>query len=200
SGVPGKIKAGGQSAARFERLTESLAKEFFKRVAIAMKEIFFDMPKLKGIIVGGPIPTKEEFLEYGELVTKLKEKVIAVKDIGYTDEHGLKLLVEKTHSILEDAELTNEKNILRDFFTFLGKNKDKVAYGEAAVRRALEVGSADKLLISEDFDDKNPEVSKEFQEMAKSVSAEVIFVSVETEEGQSFRNLSGIAAFLRFAI
>lgn len=33
SGVPGKIRAGGQSAARFERITEGLAKEFFKRVA-----------------------------------------------------------------------------------------------------------------------------------------------------------------------
>ena len=155
--------------------------------------------EIKGILIGGPGPTKEEFLDESEL-GPIKKKILAVEDIGYTDEHGLKLLVEKTHSILEDAELTNEKNILRDFFTFLGKNKDKVAYGEAAVRRALEVGSADKLLISEDFDDKNPEVSKEFQEMAKSVSAEVIFVSVETEEGQSFRNLSGIAAFLRFAI
>ena len=73
SGVPGKIKAGGQSAARFERITEGLAKEFFKRVAEGMKEIFFDMPRLKGILVGGPIPTKEEFLELGERVTKLKE-------------------------------------------------------------------------------------------------------------------------------
>ena len=72
--MPGKIKAGGQSAARFERITEGLAKEFFKRVAENMKEIFFNMPRLKGILVGGPIPTKEEFLELGELVTKLKEK------------------------------------------------------------------------------------------------------------------------------
>ena len=46
------------------------------------------------------IPTKEEFLEDGQLVTKLKEKVIAVKDIGYVDEHGLKLLVEASQ---EDA-------------------------------------------------------------------------------------------------
>ena len=67
-------------------------------------------------------------------------------------------------------------------------------------RRALEVGAADKLLISEDFDDKNPEVSKELQEQAKNISAEVIFISVETEEGQSFRNLGGVGAFLRFAI
>src|SRR3989344_1960911 len=56
SGVPGKIRAGGQSSQRFHRITEGLAKEFYRRVAGAMKELFFDMPKLKGILVGGPIP------------------------------------------------------------------------------------------------------------------------------------------------
>ena len=37
SGVPGKVRAGGQSTARFARITEGLAKEFFRRVADAMK-------------------------------------------------------------------------------------------------------------------------------------------------------------------
>src|SRR3989344_119526 len=60
SGVPGKIKAGGQSSQRFARVTEGMAKEFYRRVAEVMKTSFFDMPKLKGILVGGPIPTKED--------------------------------------------------------------------------------------------------------------------------------------------
>src|SRR3989339_552996 len=49
SGVPGKIRAGGQSSQRFHRVTEGMAKEFYRRVAEAMKEHFFEMPKLKGI-------------------------------------------------------------------------------------------------------------------------------------------------------
>ena len=76
SGVPGKVRAGGQSSQRFHRITEGLAKEFFRRVAEAMKEIYFEMPKLKGILVGGPIPTKEEFLEFekaNQLIKFLKE-------------------------------------------------------------------------------------------------------------------------------
>jgi len=44
SGVPGKFKAGGQSAHRFERLIEGMAKEFFKRVAeVANKEFLFSL-------------------------------------------------------------------------------------------------------------------------------------------------------------
>lgn len=201
SGVPGKIKAGGQSAARFSRIREEVSKEYYRRMGEHLQKEFGENSgrEIKGILIGGPGPTKEEFLDEAEL-GPIKKKILAVEDIGYTDEHGLKLLVEKTHSVLEDAELTNEKNILRDLFTLLGKQKERVAYGEAPVRRALEMGAVDKLLISEDFDDKKPQVSKEFQEMAGSISAEVIFISVETEEGQSFRNLSGIGAFLRFAI
>src|SRR3989344_2540275 len=125
SGVPGKVRAGGQSSQRFHRITEGLAKEFFRRVAENMKEIFFDMPRLKGILIGGPIPTKEEFLEEGQLATKLKEKVIAVKDIGYTDEHGLELLVEESEKDIAEQELIKEKNILTRFFETLGKHREK---------------------------------------------------------------------------
>ena len=95
SGVPGKIKAGGQSAQRFHRITENLAKEFFRRVALAMKEIFFEMPRLKGILIGGPIPTKEEFLEEGHLTTKLKAPLVFGRR-GFFNE-GMFFLSGSTH-------------------------------------------------------------------------------------------------------
>ncbi len=63
SGIPSQIRAGGQSAQRFHRITEGLTKEYYKRVAEEMKKIFYTMPKLKGSIVGGPAPTKDEFVE-----------------------------------------------------------------------------------------------------------------------------------------
>ena len=76
SGVPSKVRAGGQSSQRFHRITEGLTKDFYKRIADEMKKIFFEMPKLKGILVGGPIPTKDEFLDGEYLATKIREKVI----------------------------------------------------------------------------------------------------------------------------
>ena len=198
SGVPGKIKAGGQSAARFERLTESLAKEFFKRVAESMKEIFFDMPKLRGIIVGGPIPTKEEFLEYGDLVTKLKEKVIAIKDIGYTDEHGLKLLVESSQEDIAQQEFIKEKAIIQKFFETLGKQREKAVYGYEKTKLALERGAVEKLLISKDF---SKTETLELEKLADNIGSEVYIIDNKNQEGEQFFNLtSGVGAILRFAI
>ncbi len=197
SGVPGKIKAGGQSAARFERITEGLAKEFFRRVSESMKEIFFDMPRLKGILVGGPIPTKEEFLELGELVTKLKEKVIAVKDIGYTDEHGLKLLVEASEEDIAEQEIIKEKKIIEKFFNTLGKDPHKATYGEENVEIALERGAVELLVLS-----KKLEKSRiaHYEKRAEEIGANVVLVSTETPEGDQFFNITkGVGALLRFA-
>lgn len=198
SGVPGKVRAGGQSSQRYHRVTEGLAKEFFRRVADSMKEIFFDMPRLKGILVGGPIPTKEDFLDEGDLVTKLKEKVIAVKDIGYTDEHGLKLLVEASREDIAGQEIIKEKKILEKFFNALGKDRERTAYGEEKVNLALERGSAGLILISKALP---KEKIAEFEKKAELIGSEVVIISMETPEGEQFFNITkGVGATLRFAI
>ena len=119
SGVPSKIRAGGQSSQRFHRITEGLTKEFYKRIAEGMKKIFFDMPKLKGILIGGPIPTKDEFLDGEYMVTKLRNKVIGRIDVGDSDESGLKELVEKARDILEGQEIIYDKKLLDRFFETL---------------------------------------------------------------------------------
>src|SRR3989344_2576347 len=198
SGVPGKVRAGGQSAARFHRITEGLAKEFFRRTSEAMKELFFDLPRLKGILVGGPIPTKEEFLEEGMLVTKLKEKVIAVKDIGYVDEHGLRLLVEASKDDIAEQEIIKEKKIIEEFFTVLGKYPEKAAYGFEQTKRALNRGAVYKLLISSKL--QKYEIA-EFELLAINIGSEVIMISGETQEGDQFFNITkGVGAILRFQI
>jgi len=114
SGIPGKQRAGGQSALRFERAREGYKKEFFRRASDAAKELFFERPKLEGIIVGGPGPAKEDWLKEGQLITSLKNKIMAVKDIGYADEHGLELLLESSQDVL--GSCYKRKNFIREIF------------------------------------------------------------------------------------
>lgn len=196
SGVPGKVRAGGQSSQRFHRITEGLAKEFYRRVADEMKRIFFDMPKLKGILIGGPIPTKEDFMKEGELVTALKEKVIALKDLGYTDEHGLELLVEESWQDIAEQELIKEKNLLTKFFATLGKDSRMAVYTYERVKIALERGAVNILIIVKSFPEHQ---MKELEEMAINIGAEMIIVSTDHPDGEQFNNLTkGVGALLRF--
>ena len=185
------------SAQRFERLTEGMAVEFYRRVANAMKNQFFDMEKLKGILIGGPGPTKESMLKEGQIVTALKNKILAVKDIGYTDEFGLNVLVETSQDILAKEGITKEKAEMKQFFTSLAKEPEKTAYGEEEVKRILKLGAVQKLFLSKKLDRKK---MMELEQMAIDISAEVVLISVETDEGKQFYNLGGIGAILRYAV
>ena len=185
------------SSQRFHRITEGLTKEFYKRIAGEMKKIFFEMPKLKGILIGGPIPTKDEFLEGDYLPTKLREKVIGILDIGDADESGLKELVAKAKDILASQEIMKEKKLLEKFFETLGEKPNFAAYGEKDVKKALEYGAVDFLILSKKTDKK---IARELKEMAENTSSKIEVVSLETTEGEQFYNLSGIGALLRFAI
>jgi peptide chain release factor subunit 1 len=197
SGIPGKVRAGGQSSQRFHRITEGLTKEFYKRIAEQMKKIFFENPKLKGILVGGPIPTKDEFLDNDYLATKLKEKVLGRIDLGDTSESGLKELVERAQDILASQEIIHEKKILEKFFDTLGKNPDKAVYDEANLRTALKYGAVETLFLSKEIDKK---LTKELTKLAKSTSSNVEIISTETPEGEQFKNLSGFGGLLRFKV
>ncbi len=185
------------SSQRFHRITEGLTKEFYKRIADEMKKIFFDMPKLKGILVGGPIPTKDEFLDGDYLVTKLKEKVIARIDIGGSDESGLKELVGKAQEVLANQEFIHEKKLLEKYFQTLGEKPEMATLKEPDTRQALKYGAVETLFLSKNID---KALVKELKEMAKNISSQIEIISTETEEGQQFANLGGIGAILRFAV
>lgn len=197
SGVPSKVRAGGQSSQRFHRITEGLTKEFYKRIADEMKKIFFEMPKLKGILIGGPIPTKDEFIDNEYLATKLREKIIGKIDIGDSDESGLKELVEKSQDILASQEIMKEKKLMERFFETLGEKPEMATLKELDTKQALEYGAVETLFLSKDTDKK---IAKELKKIAENISANIEIISTDTEEGQQFKNLGGIGAILRFKI
>lgn len=152
SGVPGKHSAGGQSARRFERVIEQMAHEFYKRAGEYAREVFSSIPELKGILVGGPGPTKYTFLDGNYLPPELKRKVIAVVDLGYSGEEGVYELVERGKSAMQEVRYVREKELIQEFLYNLAKKPSLVAYGYEEVRRRLEEGAVKVLLVSEELD------------------------------------------------
>ena len=197
SHVPGKIKAGGQSAARYARLTEGAKKDHFKKVADYIKEQFLGLKNLKGIIVGGPGPTKHEFVEGNYITTELKDKIIAIKDLSYTGDFGLQELVDKSQDTLAKEEIAEEKAIMLKFFSLLSKKPGIVSYGEAEVMKNLQIGVVETVLLSEDLEE--DKITK-FEEEAKKVSTEVKIISIETREGVQLKEMGKVAAILRYEV
>ncbi|MEK6741847.1 MAG: LAGLIDADG family homing endonuclease [Nanoarchaeota archaeon] len=185
------------SAQRFHRITEGLTKEFYKRIAEEMKKNFFELPKLKGIIIGGPIPTKDEFVDGEYLPTKLREKVLGKIDTGDTSESGLRELVEKSGSLLLNHERGQEIKEVERFFQSLGEKPKKTALGEEKTRKALEFGAVDTLYLSTKI---GKTLIRELTELAEGIDAKVVIITVETTEGEQFFNIGGVGAILRFEI
>ena len=131
------------------------------------------------------------------IFTRLKEKVLGRVDIGDTDESGLKELVAKSQDLLSQQEIVREKKLLERFFESLSKKPDLVAYGYNDVKKALQYGAVEILLISKKV---KKEWQEELKQMAISISAHIELISTETTEGEQFYNLSGIGALLRFGV
>ena len=151
SGISSKHRAGGQSARRFERLREAEINEYYKRVANYANQIFLGIPDLKGLIIGGPGPSKQYFVDGDYLHYTLKNKILAVVDTSYVDEQGVKEIVRRSSEILKDVRYVEEKNIIQQFLAEVGKDGLAV-YGFDEVKKSLEAGNVKTLLLSEDLD------------------------------------------------
>ena len=197
SEVPGKTRAGGQSSQRFERLRDGAKKDHYKKVAEHMKNEFLGKKEIKGIIIGGPSVTTNEFAGGEDLTAELQKKIIAVKDLSYTGEFGLQELLDKSADVLASEEVAIEKEIMQKFLNLLAKKPDTVTYGQAEVEKAMDMGAAEKVLLSEILDDETIEA---LEKKAEETNAEVIIISTETREGVQLRDLGKIAAILRYAV
>lgn len=148
SRVPSKHHQGGQSSRRYERLIEIAAHEFFTKIGELASNTFLKEPELKGVLIGGPGSTKEFFYKKEYLHYQIQEKVIDLYDVGYTNEYGLKELVEKATETLDQLEISKEKRIIERLLVEIKKGTGLAAYGHEEVTNALTEGKVATLIIS----------------------------------------------------
>jgi len=151
SGVQGKTRAGGQSSRRYERLRDMHLNEWYIRLGGYFTEHYRNAPGLKGMIVGGPGPTKEDFLNGNYLHYELKDKVLATIDTGYTGPEGIKELVNRSREIMKDARYYEERKNVQEFLRHLGEDDGLGTYGEQEIFQALKGMNVQLLLISEEL-------------------------------------------------
>ena len=152
STVPGKQRKGGQSAARFGRLREIAINEFYTKVGERSSAIYLTekdfFERFKGVLIGGPSPTKEEFEAGSYLHHEIQKRIIGLFDVSYTNESGLRELVGAAKDALKGMEVVKEKSFMDRFLKELVKDDGLAAYGEESIRKNLELGSVDSLLLS----------------------------------------------------
>ena len=149
SGVAGKHRQGGQSAKRFQKLREMELSYFYNRVAQTTREYFIDIYPVKGLIISGPGPTKEDFINGNYLEYRLQNNIINTIDASYSGAEGIREAFAKSGDILGNFRLVEEKKLVEDLFREINTNTGKGSYGLQEVIEFLKNNVVQTLLITD---------------------------------------------------
>lgn len=165
-----KMRKGGQSARRIERLIEESIEYYYKHIGEHMDRYFVNT--VKGVIVGGPGPAKEDFVKMAPWNYQIK--LLGVVDTGYTDEYGIREVMAKSENIISQQESIRERIVIERFIKEVVSG-GLATYGEKEVRKALETKQANQLLISEGLTYKRAK-------LVDTVTGEVHYATSKTPE------------------
>ena len=150
SGVAGKHRQGGQSAKRFQKLREMELNYFYNRVAVTTREFFIDIYPIKGLIISGPGPTKEDFINGNYLEYRLQDMIINTIDASYAGAEGIREAFAKSSEILGDFRMVEEKKLVEDLFREINSHSGKGSYGLQEIIEYLKNNVVKTLIITDD--------------------------------------------------
>ena len=150
SGVAGKHRQGGQSAKRFQKLREMELSYFYNRVAETTREYFIDIYPIKGLIISGPGPTKEDFINGNYLEYRLQDMIINTIDASYAGSEGIREAFAKSGEILGDFRMVEEKKLVEDLFREINSHSGKGSYGLQEIIEYLKNNVVKTLIITDD--------------------------------------------------
>ena len=150
SGVAGKHRQGGQSAKRFQKLREMELNYFYNRVAGTTREFFIDIYPIKGLIISGPGPTKEDFINGNYLEYRLQDMIINTIDASYAGAEGIREAFAKSSEILGDFRMVEEKKLVEDLFREINSHSGKGSYGLQEIIEYLKNNGVKTLIITDD--------------------------------------------------
>ena len=150
SGVAGKHRQGGQSAKRFQKLREMELQYYFNRVAHITREYFIDIYPIKGLIISGPGPTKEDFIRNNYLEYRLQDMIISTIAASYSGSEGIREAFSKSSEILSNFRMVEEKKIIEKLFQHINSNTGLGSYGLKEVIEMLKNNIAEMVIITDD--------------------------------------------------
>ena len=152
SGVAGKHRQGGQSAKRFQKLREMELTYYYNRVATTTREYFLDIYPIKGLIISGPGPTKEDFVNGSYLEYRLQDMIISTIDASYSGSEGVREAFDKSADVLSDFRMVEEKKIVERLFREINSHSGLGTYGLAEVTDLLKNNIVKTLIVTDDTD------------------------------------------------
>ncbi|KAA0011620.1 mRNA surveillance protein pelota [Thermoplasmatales archaeon ex4484_30] len=145
------------------------------------------------LAIVGPGFEKEKFISFAK--GKIDDYI--VENVSHEGMTGIYEAIKRgvLEKMMEGSRTSMEIKIVEKLLEEIAKG-GAVAYGEEEVRKAVEMGAVEELMILNEMVRKEEEIIKRAEEMG----AKITFISSFHEGGEKLLALGGIAAFLRFKI
>lgn len=194
--VPSKHSQGGQSSKRFERLHDIAANEFFVKLGDRVSTSILPLNgTMKGLLIGGCGMTKDDFAKGNYLHHEIKKKIIGTFDTGYTNEHGLKELIEASKDKINGIKSNHEKEVFDEFLKQLAKDINKCAYSLNNVIDNVQLGKVKQVMIASN----QYEIIQKILPLSEQQKFDVEIISHNSESGKILNQaFGGIVAILRY--
>ncbi len=183
----------GKSGKQFEE--QNWKKEFYGNISKKIAD-----SGVEAVIAAGPGFIKNELADF------LKEKGFRGKlFIENTNSVGLTGLNELLKGkalvkIVEESEIVSEANLIEKLMAEIGKNTGKAAYGLKEVKKAIDYGAVQELLVLDKYVGEERESVAPLLDKAEELHAKIHLFNSEHDPGKKLEGIGKIAALLRYRL
>ncbi|MGM0771232.1 MAG: mRNA surveillance protein pelota [Halobacteriota archaeon] len=177
-----------------------------------LREVFFSnileqlnhaMSGTESVVVGGPGFTKDDLMKYISLKDQELASGILVEDTSSIGMSGFQEVLRRgaVDRIMDESRIARESALMDELLKEMALG-GKVAYGMDEVKKAINYGAVETLLIADELlrlEREEGNIDDMIQEVEHAQGKMVVF-STEFEPGEKLYSLGGIAAMLRFNI
>ncbi|MFX0169169.1 MAG: mRNA surveillance protein pelota [Candidatus Hodarchaeota archaeon] len=208
SGVDVRVEVHGTARGKYGKYIQSADafSQMFASIATQLRELLTSLTEVLHIVIVGPGSTKEKLSDYLQNhVPASKGRVVlehtSTGTVGGIYEALNRGIIER---LAGEIRLNREIQLIDEVLQHLGKGTGKTAYGWQEIRRAVQFGAIETLLILDKlFREAPPEQRRELESIMRQVEDQagtIELFSAEHHAGKQLQGLGGLAALLRFSL
>ena len=175
--------------------------DFFAEVAGQLK--YAD--KVQTFVVAGPGFIKDDFVKFLKKNNPDIAARVVVEDTSSIGSSGFQEVLRRgaIQRVAEETRITREAQLIEQLLAGIAK-EGKVAYGYDQVKKAVDYGAVETLMIADEalrgYRERGAAYVEKLMRNVEHARGKVVVFSTEFEPGQRLERLGGIAALLRFPV
>ena len=194
--LPGKLEAENRMQA---------TNQYFRKAVDSLRQVLKSNPC--PVVIVGLGFVKNDFARFAR--DEASDVAGSIVDVKGVNNSGLVGINEALRSgvllkAMKRLRITEETEVVEEVLKRLGKGESTVAYGADEVKKAVEIGAVEKLLIADSvLREASDEDRLRLEDLMSDVERKrgvLMVVSSEHEGGHKLLSLGGLAAILRFPL